>query len=264
MDRARGRRRLRSGGLRGRGHPGRKRTRGRPCDQQGAGARSVAGRPVDVAGGRPGAGAGARGGDAVGLERPGDGGGRPPQGRRLDGAVHQPTRPRRARRTRAGAGFAPRAARRGRQGTALCHGARLVRGQAERAPRGRPGPGAGVDQLQPPAAVPDLRRHRPGPRGRQRARGAAGQRLVQGPARLRGRQSCRLRGSAGAAGPARGDDRRRRRPRPEHRHLLDRLREWRPGRRPLRRPADRPPPGDRWPHRLRGGGRRRPGPAGCA
>ena len=102
------------------------------------------------------------------------------------------------------------------QGTAVRHRARPVRGQAERASCRRPGAGAGVDELRAPAAVPDLRRHRPGPRGRQRARGAAGQRLVSGAARL-SRPSWPVRGPVGVAGPARGDDRRRRRPRPGHR-----------------------------------------------
>jgi hypothetical protein len=50
----------------------------------------MAGRPADVAGVGAGPRPGARGGDAIGLERPGDGGGRAAQDRGLDGAVHQP------------------------------------------------------------------------------------------------------------------------------------------------------------------------------
>ena len=54
------------------------------------------------------------------------------------------------------------------------------------------------------------------PRGRQRARGAARQRLVPRPARL-GRPARAVRRPAGAARAARGDDRRRRGPRARHR-----------------------------------------------
>ena len=77
--------------------------------------------------------------------------------------------------------------------------------------------------------------------GRERARGPARQRLVPRAARL-GPPARALRRPPRAARPARGDDRRRRGPRPRDRRVVDGARERRARRRPLRRPADRPAP----------------------
>ena len=84
------------------------------------------------------------------------------------------------------------------------------------APGRRPGAGPGLDQLPAPAALPDLRRHRPGPAGDEPPRGAARQRLVPRPARLPGQRGA-LRRPARPARPARGDHRRRAGARARHR-----------------------------------------------
>ena len=54
----------------------------------------------------------------------------------------------------------------GRPGPAVRHRAGRLRGRAERRGRRRPRAGPRLDQLPPPAALPDLRRHRPARRGR--------------------------------------------------------------------------------------------------
>ena len=241
LDRARGRCRLRPGGLRGRAHTGRWGIRGRPGDRRGAGAGPVAGRPAARRGSRCGCACGSAGRGCesdwsdpatveAGLLGTEDWTARFVSPREL-GGLGAPAPVLR---------LGPGRARRGRAGPALRHGARPVRGQAQRATCRRRGARARLDELRAPAALPDLRRHRPGPRGRQRPRGAARQRLVSRPARL--------------PRPARPVRRPARRCSPSSRsttadgavhvlatdELVDRPRERCPGRRPLRRPADRP------------------------
>ena len=90
------------------------------------------------------------------------------------GGLGRPRADPRRRAARAGAGGARPPVR---------HRPRRLHRDAQRPPRRRPRAGAGLDELPPPAALPDLRRHRPRSRGRQRTRGAARQRVVPGPAR---------------------------------------------------------------------------------
>ena len=66
-------------------------------------------------------------------------------------------------------------------GDRLCHGAGPVRASAERPPRGRADPVAGMDPLQQADPVPDLRRHVARSAGGQRDRGHFGRRLVRRP-----------------------------------------------------------------------------------
>ena len=119
------------------------------------------------------------------LERAGRRRGRPAPRRRLDGPVRQPAHARRPGRRRRRC-CAARSTCRGEVVRArlyvTAHG--VYRAELNGRRVGDDVLAPGLDQLRAPAALPDLRRHRPGPRRRQRARRPARQRLVPRPARL--------------------------------------------------------------------------------
>ena len=100
----------------------------------------------------------------------------------------------------------------GRPGSPVRHRPRGVRGGDQRPAGGRRGAGPGVDQLPPPPPVPDLRRHRPGDRGGERAGGDPGRRLVPGSIGVRRWSGGPVRRPPRPDRPARGRDRRRRGP----------------------------------------------------
>ena len=96
-----------------------------------------------------------------------------------------------------------RRARRGRRAARLyvtAHG--VYEARAQRRARRRPRARARLDQLRPPAALPDLRRDRLLRAGRERARRHARRRLVPRPARLRRRPPQRLRRPARRCSPS--------------------------------------------------------------
>ena len=83
----------------------------------------------------------------------------------------------------------------------LRHQPRPLRAGDQREARGRPALHPRLDELPPPPAVPDVRRHGPPARGRERDRRDARRRLVPRLPRLEG-QAGRLRGPPRAAVPA--------------------------------------------------------------
>ena len=99
----------------------------------------------------------------VGLERTGNGRGRPAHPRRLDGAVREPARARRPGRAGTDHRHRPAHPRHGGARPPVRHRPRRLHRDAQRPPRRRPRAGARLDELPPPAALPDVRRHRPGP-----------------------------------------------------------------------------------------------------
>ena len=96
-----------------------------------------------------------------------------------------------------------------REGTAVLDGARRLRARSQRRPARRRPARARLDELQPPAEVPDVRPHAGSHRWRERARRLARGRLVPGPHRLRRRTVGPLRNGCRAAGAARAHHRRR-------------------------------------------------------
>ena len=107
----------------------------------------------------------------------------------------------RLRRGRAGAAHRVRRRQGGRVGAHLRRRARPLRAPAERRARRRPRARAGMDRLQHAHPVPDLRRHRPARRRRQRLRRRDRRRLVRGSRRDVRRLDLRQRHLADRAAP---------------------------------------------------------------
>ena len=98
------------------------------------------------------------------VERTRHGRGRIAGCRRLDRAFREPGGDRRPRAPAPVVSGRRDAAGRHRAGPAVRHRARPVRRRAQRRAGRRRGAGAGLDRVPAPAALPDLRRHRPGRR----------------------------------------------------------------------------------------------------